>query len=453
MKIQFESADKVNGLMTLTVEEADYKENVEKTLKDYRKKANIPGFRPGMVPMGLIKRQFGTSVKVDVINKALGEQIYKYVRENNIQMLGEPLPAENQEPVDIEGEAPYVFKFDVAVAPEFKIELNGKNKIDYYNIEVDDKLIDNQVDMFASRSGHYDKVEEYDAEKRDMLKGDLKEIDADGNVKEDGIMVETALLMPQYIKEEDQKKLFDNAKLGSVITFNPRKAYPDNDSEIASLLKIDREKAKDVTSDFTYLVTEIQRFVKAEVNQELFDQVYGEGNVKSEEEFRGKIAEGIKAQLALDSDYRFLLDVRKYCEQKVGNLTFPDAILKRVMLNNNKDKGMEFVEKNYEQSIKELTWHLIKEQLVAAYNIKVEENDILEAAKGAARAQFAQYGMSNVPEEYLENYAKEMMKKEENIQGFVDRSIDQKLIVALKNGVKLNEKSISLDDFNKLMEA
>lgn len=453
MKIQFESADKVNGLMTLTVEEADYKENVEKTLKDYRKKANIPGFRPGMVPMGLIKRQFGTSVKVDVINKALGEQIYKYVRENNIQMLGEPLPAENQEPVDIEGEAPYVFKFDVAVAPEFKIELNGKNKIDYYNIEVDDKLIDNQVDMFASRSGHYDKVEEYDAEKRDMLKGDLKELDADGNVKEDGIMVETALLMPQYIKEEDQKKLFDNAKLGSVITFNPRKAYPDNDSEIASLLKIDREKAKDVTSDFTYLVTEIQRFVKAEVNQELFDQVYGEGNVKSEEEFRGKIAEGIKAQLALDSDYRFLLDVRKYCEQKVGNLTFPDAILKRVMLNNNKDKGMEFVEKNYEQSIKELTWHLIKEQLVAAYNIKVEENDILKAAKGAARAQFAQYGMSNVPEEYLENYAKEMMKKEENIQGFVDRSIDQKLIVALKNGVKLNEKSISLDDFNKLMEA
>ena len=453
MKIQFESADKVNGLMTLTVEEADYKENVEKTLKDYRKKANIPGFRPGMVPMGLMKRQFGTSVKVDVINKALGEQIYKYVRENNIQMLGEPLPAENQEPVDIEGEAPYVFKFDVAVAPEFKIELNGKNKIDYYNIEVDDKLIDNQVDMFASRSGHYDKVEEYDAEKRDMLKGDLKELDADGNVKEDGIMVETALLMPQYIKEEDQKKLFDNAKLGSVITFNPRKAYPDNDSEIASLLKIDREKAKDVTSDFTYLVTEIQRFVKAEVNQELFDQVYGEGNVNSEEEFRGKIAEGIKAQLALDSDYRFLLDVRKYCEQKVGNLTFPDAILKRVMLNNNKDKGMEFVEKNYEQSIKELTWHLIKEQLVAAYNIKVEENDILEAAKGAARAQFAQYGMSNVPEEYLENYAKEMMKKEENIQGFVDRSIDQKLIVALKNGVKLNEKSISLDDFNKLMEA
>ena len=453
MKIQFENPDKVNGLMTLTVEEADFKENVEKTLKDYRKKANIPGFRPGMVPMGLIKRQFGASVKVDAINKVLGEEMYKYIRENNIQMLGEPLPAENQDPVDIEGEAPYVFKFDVAVAPEFKIELNGKNKIDYYNIEVDDKLIDNQVDMFASRNGHYDKVEEYDGEKRDMLYGDLKELDADGNAKEDGVVVEHAMMMPLYIKDEEQKKLFDGAKLGSVITFNPRKAYPDNDSEVSSLLKIDREKVKDMTSDFTYLVTEISRFEKAEVNQELFDQVYGEGNVKSEEEFRSRIADEIKVQLSVDSDYKFLLDVRKYCEEKVGQLTYPDAILKRVMLNNNKDKGMDFVEKNYEQSIKELTWHLIKEQLVAAQGIKVEENDVMEAAKGAARAQFAQYGMNNVPEEYLENYAKEMMKKEDNVQGLVDRSIDQKLIVALKNTVKLNEKSISLDDFNKLMEA
>jgi len=453
MKIQFENPDKVNGLMTLTVEEADFKENVEKTLKDYRKKANIPGFRPGMVPMGLIKRQFGASVKVDAINKVLGEEMYKYIRENNIQMLGEPLPAENQDPVDIEGEAPYVFKFDVAVAPEFKIELNGKNKIDYYNIEVDDKLIDNQVDMFASRNGHYDKVEEYDGEKRDMLYGDLKELDADGNAKEDGVVVEHAMMMPLYIKDEDQKKLFDGAKLGSVITFNPRKAYPDNDSEVSSLLKIDREKVKDMTSDFTYLVTEISRFEKAEVNQELFDQVYGEGNVKSEEEFRGRIAEEIKKQLSVDSDYKFLLDVRKYCEEKVGQLTYPDAILKRVMLNNNKDKGMDFVEKNYEQSIKELTWHLIKEQLVAAQGIKVEESDVVEAAKGAARAQFAQYGMNNVPEEYLENYAKEMIKKGDNVQGLVDRSIDQKLIVALKNAVKLNEKSISLDNFNKLMEA
>lgn len=453
MKVTFENPDKVNGLMTLTVEEADYKEKVEKTLKDYRKKANVPGFRPGQVPMGIIKRQFGTSVKVDTVNKLLGEEIYKYVNENKIQMLGDPMPSEQQEQVDIEGEAPYVFKFDIAVAPEFKAELTDKDKIDYYVIEADDKLIDNQVDMFASRSGHYDKVEAYDASQRDMIYGDLRELDADGNAKEGGIVVEHVMLMPDYIKVDDQKKLFDGCKLGDTIVFNPRKAYPDNDAEVSSMLKISREEVAEHEGDFSCYISEISRFAKAEVNQELFDSVFGEGTVKSEQEFRQKIADGLKGQLSVDSDFKFLADVRKYMEEKVGQLTFPDALLKRIMLNNNKDKGEEFVEKNYEQSVKELTWHLIKEQLVAANDIKIEHDDVLQAAKGAARAQFAQYGMNNVPDEYLENYAKEMLKKEDNVQGLVDRSIDQKLIVALKNVVKLNEKKVSLDEFNKLMEA
>lgn len=453
MKVTFENPDKVNGLMTLTVEEADYKEKVEKTLKDYRKKANVPGFRPGQVPMGYIKRQFGTSVKVDTVNKLLGEEIYKYVNENKIQMLGDPMPSEQQEQVDIEGEAPYVFKFDIAVAPEFKAELTDKDKIDYYVIEADDKLIDNQVDMFASRSGHYDKVEAYDASQRDMIYGDLRELDADGNAKEGGIVVEHVMLMPDYIKVDDQKKLFDGCKLGDTIVFNPRKAYPDNDAEVSSMLKIGREEVAEHEGDFSCYISEISRFAKAEVNQELFDSVFGEGTVKSEQEFRQKIADGLKGQLSVDSDFKFLADVRKYMEEKVGQLTFPDALLKRIMLNNNKDKGEEFVEKNYEQSVKELTWHLIKEQLVAANDIKIEHDDVLQAAKGAARAQFAQYGMNNVPDEYLENYAKEMLKKEDNVQGLVDRSIDQKLIVALKNVVKLNEKKVSLDEFNKLMEA
>ena len=453
MKVTFENPDKVNGLMTLTVEEADYQEKVDKTLKDYRKKANVPGFRPGQVPMGIIKRQFGTSVKVDTVNKLLGEEIYKYVNENKIQMLGDPMPSEQQEQVDIEGEAPYVFKFDIAVAPEFKAELTDKDKIDYYVIEADDKLIDNQVDMFASRSGHYDKVEAYDASQRDMIYGDLRELDADGNAKEGGIVVEHVMLMPDYIKVDDQKKLFDGCKLGDTIVFNPRKAYPDNDAEVSSMLKIGREEVAEHEGDFSCYISEISRFAKAEVNQELFDSVFGEGTVKSEQEFRQKIADGLKGQLSVDSDFKFLTDVRKYMEEKVGQLTFPDALLKRIMLNNNKDKGEEFVEKNYEQSVKELTWHLIKEQLVAANDIKIEHDDVLQAAKGAARAQFAQYGMNNVPDEYLENYAKEMLKKEDNVQGLVDRSIDQKLIVALKNVVKLNEKKVSLDEFNKLMEA
>ena len=450
MNISFENPDKVNGLMTLTVEEADYKENVEKTLKDYRKKANYPGFRPGMVPMGLIKKQFGTSAKMDAINKLVGEQIYKYVQDNKIQMLGEPLPSETQDAQDLEKDGPYTFKFDIAVAPDFKIELNGKNKIDYYNITVDDKLIDRQVEMFASRSGSYEKAETFEG--NDLLKGDLRELDEQGNTLEGGITIETASLMPAYIKVEDQKKLFEGAKLGDIITFNPRKAYPDNDSEIAGLLKIERNQVADHVGDFSFQVTEIQRYKSHEVNQELFDQVFGKDAVKSEEEFRNKIAEGVKQQLITDSDYKFILDVRAYCEKKVGELTYPEALLKRVMLNNNKDKGQEFVEKNFAQSIKELNWHLIKEQLVAAYEIKVDDADIKEAAKETARVQFAQYGMNNVPDEYVANYADELLKKRENVDGFVDRAIDMKLIAALKAVVKLNEIEISLDDFNKMME-
>ena len=273
MKIAFENPDKVNGLLTLTVEEADYKENVEKTLKNYRKKANIPGFRPGMAPMGMIKRQFGTSVKVDEINKLLGDQIYKYVKENNIQMLGEPMPSDKQVPVDMEGDAPYTFMFDIAVAPEFKIELNGDDTIDYYTIAVDDEVVNRQIDMFASRSGHYDKVEEYQA--NDMLKGDLRELDENGSTKEGGITVEGAVLMPEYIKVEDQKKLFETAKLGDIITFNPKKAYPESDIEVSSLLKMKKEEVADINADFSFQITEISRYVKAEVNQELFDQVYG----------------------------------------------------------------------------------------------------------------------------------------------------------------------------------
>ena len=421
-------------------------------MKDYRKRANIPGFRPGQAPMGMIKRQFGPSVKVDTVNKLLGEKLYEYVRENKIQMLGEPLPSEQQEQLDFESDKPLTFKFDIAVAPAFEAKLSGKDKIPYYNITVEDKLIDQQVEMYQSRSGHYEKVENFDMEQRDMLKGDLRELDAAGNVKEGGITVADAVLMPQYIKVDDQKKLFEGSKLGDIITWNPRKAYPESDVEVSSLMKIQKEEVKDHEGDFTFQITEISRFVKAEVNQELFDQTFGEGTVKDEKEFRQKIADTISQQFKSDSDYKFLLDVRAHMEKKVGKLEFPEALLKRVMLNNNKDKGADFVEKNFDASIQELGWHLIKEQLVAAQEIKVGDDDLKHVAKEAARAQFAQYGMSNVPDEYLENYAQEMLKKRENVDGLVDRAVDVKLTAALKSVVKLEEKDITLDKFQEMLQ-
>ncbi|MBE6248685.1 MAG: trigger factor [Prevotella sp.] len=445
MNISFEAPDKINGLMTITLETADYQPEVDKTLKDYRKRANIPGFRPGQAPMAMIKRQFGPSVKVEAVNKLLGEKLYEYVRENKIQMLGEPLPSEQQEQLDFESDQPLTFKFDIAVAPAFEAKLSAKDKVPFYNIKVDDKLIDQQVEMYQSRGGQYEKVEQYDDEQRDMLKGDLREIDGT-------IEVADAVLMPQYIKVDDQKKLFKDCKLGDIITWNPRKAYPESDVEVSSLMKIQKDEVKDHEGDFTFQITEISRFVKAEVNQTLFDQVFGEGNVKDEKEFRQKIADQISQQFKADADYKFLLDVREHMEKKVGKLEFPEAILKRVMMNNNKDKGADFVEKNFDASIKELGWHLIKEQLVAAQDIKVDDADLKNVAKEAARAQFAQYGMSNIPDEYLENYASEMLKKRENVDGLVDRAVDVKLTAALKSVVKLDEKDITLEDFQKMLQ-
>ncbi|MBQ1669042.1 MAG: trigger factor [Prevotella sp.] len=451
MKIAFDCADKINGLLTMTIEQADYQEKVEKTLKEYRKKAQVPGFRPGMVPMGMIKKQYGTAVKVDEVNRLLGEKLYEYIRENKIQMLGDPLPnTEKQVAQDFEKEGDLTFVFDIAVAPEFEAKLSGKDKIAYYTIDVDDKLIGQQVEMYQSQAGEFVKADVFSG--NDTITGDLRQLDENGNTLEGGITTEAGMVMPAYIKEESQKKLFDGCKTGDIITFNPKKAYPDNDAEVAALLKVKKEDVADLTADFSFQVTEIRHFQPAEVNQALFDRVFGEGNVKDEKEFREKIAEQLKAQFVGSSDYKFMLDVREHLEKKVGKLEFPEALLKRIMLNNNKDKGEDFVEKNFEASINELKWHLIKEQIVAAQKIEIKDEDLKAVAKNAMRAQFAQYGMSNVPDDVLENYAEEQLKKRENIDNFVDRAIDLKLTEVLKNVVKLDEKAISLDDFNKLLE-
>jgi len=450
MNIQFECADKVNGLMTITIEKADYQEAVDKKLKDFRKKVQIPGFRPGQVPMGLIKKQYGLGFKVEEVNRILGEKIYDYIRENKIQMLGEPLPnEEKQKPQDMESDDSMEFFFDIAVAPEFKAELTGKDKVDFYEIKVDDKLIDDQVQMYASQAGEFVEAQEWSG--NDTLKGDLRQLDENGNTLEGGMTTEGAMIMPSYVKGEDEKKKFDGAKPGDIIIFNPKKAYPDNDAEVAAMLKVDKEQVKDLTSDFSFQLTEIRHFQAAAVDAKLFERVFGEG-VKDEADFRQRIADSLKGQLEDNSNYKFLLDVRKYIENKVGELTFPEALLKRVMLNSNKDKGEEYVEKNFAASINELKWHLIKEQLVEATGIKVEDADLKAVAKEAIRAQFAQYGMSNVPDDVLDNYAEEQLKKRENVNNFVERAIDVKLTAALKEIVKLNKKEVTLDKFNKMMQ-
>lgn len=448
MNITFENPEKVSGVLTLTIEEADYQDNVRKALNEYRKKANIPGFRPGQAPMSLIKRQVGAQVKVDAINKLVGEKLYGYIRENKINMLGEPIQHLGQEPVDLDAPAPYTMQFDIAVAPEFDLKLDKRNKIVYYDIKADDKMVDQQIDAFASRMGSYEKVDAY--EDKDMLKGDLRELNEDGSTKEDGITVSDAVLMPAYIKVEEQKALFNGAKVGDIITFTPKAAYPESTVEISSLLKITKEEAEKVESSFSYQITEITRYKKHEVNQELFDQVLGKDEVSDEAAFRTKIVEGLQEQLNTSAEYRFLSDVRKYVEDKLGDVKYADDLMKRIMLANNQDKGQEYVDKNYEASIKELTWHLAKNKLLEQCAVKIDDADVKNAAKEMARMQFAQYGMTNIPEEYLDNYAEEMLKKPEQADQFVNQAADLKLMKALKEVVTLDTKEISFEDFSKL---
>lgn len=455
MQISFENPEKVGGVLTLTVEEGDYKADVEKKLKEYRRRANMPGFRPGQVPMGMIRRQVGNSVKVDVINELLGKEMQKYITDNKLAVLGQPIAHEGDEPIDLEKDAPYVFRFDLAIEPEFELKLNKRDKVAYYDITVDDKLIDQQVEMFSRRFGKMDdKAESYDPEANDLLQGDLRQLDAEGNTIEGGLTLEAAKLMPSQIKEEAQRDLFKDAKLGDIITFNPRNAYPENDGEMAALLKVEKDQLADYTGDFSFQITQISHFVPAENNEELWKAVYGQdADIKDEETFRKTIAEGVGQQLVQDEDFKFMQDVRKHCEKKVGELTFANDILKRVMLQNNQDKGEKFVEENYDRSIKELTWHLIKNKLVEQTGVKVEETDLREIARQSTRAQFAQYGMSNIPDELIDKYAEEMLKKRENVEPLLEAAIDRKLAVALKEVVKLDTKEISLEDFNKMLEA
>ena len=451
MNVSMQNVDKVSALLTVNIEKADYQEKVEKLLKKYRQQVNMPGFRKGMVPMSLIKKQFGKSAMAEEVDKLMQDAVNNYIRENKVNMLGMPLPNdEKMQTIDFDTQENFEFVFDIALAPEFKAEVSEQDAIDFYTITVSDEMVNSQVDMYAQRAAKYEKVEEY--ADRDMVKGLLAELDENGNTKEGGIQVEGAVMMPSYMKNDEQKAIFATAKVNDVLVFNPNAAFEGNEAELSSLLKIKREEVAEMKSNFSFQIEEITRAVPAALTQELFDQVFGEGAVSSEEEFRGKIKEGIAAQFLADSNYKFLLDARTYLMNKVGKLEFPDALLKKIMLMNNEDKGESFVEENYEKSLEELTWHLIKEQLVEAFEIKVEQADVLEMAKENTRMQFAQYGMMSIPEEMLENYAKEMLKKKENVEGLVNRAVETKLAAALKAKVSLNNKEVSMEEFNNLLK-
>ena len=449
MNITFEKTSNVAAELTVSIEKADYAERVEKALKNYRKKASMPGFRPGQVPMSLLKKRFGADITAEEVQKLLSEKLYGYIREEKVDILGEPLASEKQQAVDFEAEK-NDFIFDIALAPQFDAKLSGKDKVPFYTIQVTDEMLDGQVKAYAQRAGHYDQVEDF--KEGDMTKGHIAELDADGNVKEGGIQKEDAVILPGYFKNEDQKKKFEGVKTNTVITFNPAEAYNNSDIELASLLGITKEEAANVRGNFSYQITEITRYLPSDINQDLFDQVLGEGKVKSEAEFRAAIKEQMEAQFAEDAKFRFMIDVRKYLVNRIGKLEWPDALLNRIMHLNNPDKDEKFFEDNYKKSVEELEWHLIKEQLADQTGIKVEQDDVLETAKRQTRMQFAQYGMGNLPDEIVTKYANEMLTKKEQVDNLVARCVEEKLGAALKDVVKLDEKSVSMEDFQKLFQ-
>lgn len=444
MNITLENIDKVNAVITAVVEPSDYTEKYNKALKDAKKKINMPGFRPGMVPLGLVKKQFGISILAEEVNKVLQEALFGYIRDNKVNMLGEPLPTEENNNVELKEGESFTFKFDLAIAPEFEVSLSKDDKINYYNVEVSDEMVETQVDMYRQRGGSYDKVDSY--EDNDMVKGVITELNA-----ENPVSAEDVVLLPKYFKNDDQKKLFEGAKLNDVITFNPSVAYDNNEAELTSLLKVEKEDALNYKGDFTLQITELTRFVPGPFNQELFDTVFPGGEVKTEEEFRSRVKGLIAEQFAKDSNYKFVLDVRKYVTDKVGQLEYPTDKLKKILLANT-GGDQEKVDAQYEKSIEELTWHLIKEKLVEMYQIKVEDADVKDMAKEVTRMQFAQYGMLNIPDEYLENAVKEMLKKRETIDNLIDRCIELKLGAAVKEAVTVEESTVSAEEFNKMFE-
>lgn len=450
MNIVRKDLDQSNAVVTLSIEKVDYAEKVDKTLRDYRKKANIPGFRPGMVPVGLVKKMYGKAVLAEEINKLVSDGLYGYIRENNINILGEPLPNQTeQKQIDFETQEVFEFVFDLGIAPEFEVELTKKDKVAFYNITVSEEMIDNQVKSYTGRYGKY--IQEDSVEEKDMLKGELLEM-AGGKVKEDGLKVQDATMTIAYMKDADQKALFAGAKKGDLITFNPAKAYVE-EAEISSLLKISKDEAKTIDADFQLKIESITRYHESEIDQELFDKVYGEGVVSSEDKFRAKIKENIQENLTSDSEYKFGVDAQEMLIAKYNSLPFPDAFLKRWVLSSNENLTAEKLDEDYSKMIADLTWHLVKDKLAKANDVKIEKEDVEEFAKKMAKAQFAQYGMIGMDDEIIANYAKDMLKKEDTLKNIVDKVAEEKVFAAVKEAVELETKEVSIDEFNKMFEA
>ncbi len=451
MNISKENIDALNAVIKLTVEKEDYAKRVDDVLKDYRKRVNMPGFRPGKVPAGVVKKMYGKAVIADEVNKLVSESMHSYIVENNLDLLGEPLPSETQELIDFDTTDKFDFVFDVALAPEVDVKLTKREKLPFYNITITDEMLSSQVEAIAGRFGTTEKVEE--VTEKSMVKGNFAQVDEKGELVEEGITKEDAVISLNVIKDDAEKAKLVGAKPGDVITFNPKKAFP-NDSEVSYMLGIDKEVTETLDSEFQFSISEVTEFKQPEMNQDLFDKAFGPGEVKSEEEFKERVKSDFAKALEMETDYRFQVDAKEKLMGKV-EVELPEAFLKRWLMATNRENenlNEETLENEMPRFLEDLKWQLIRNSLIKDNELKVEEADVIDYAKKSARIQFMQYGLNNVPDEHLENYAKEMVQKDDQRRQMAEGAINEKVMAYVKEAVKLDEKEITREDFNKLFE-
>lgn len=449
MNIVKENINDLNAVLRITITADDYSEKVENTLKDYRKKARIDGFRPGKVPAGLVKKMYGKGALIEEVNKLISESLTNYIRDEKLNLLGEPLPSKDQKTIDFDNEKEFEFAFDIALSPKVEVKLSKRDKVPYYNIKVDKKLLETHTDNYARKFGEFKDVDvTTDIE---MLSGNFAQLDEENNVLEDGIKADDVRITIEYIKDEEIKKTFGGKKVGDTVVFDVRKAYP-SDSEIASMLRIDKEVAKNLNGNFQFEITKIQKFEKAEINQDLFDKAFGKDVVKTVDEFNAKLKEEIKANFKKDMDYRFMIDAKNKFIEKF-NPELPTEFLKRWLVAINEGKFTpEQIEEEFPKFEEDLKWQVIKDQIIRDNEIKVEESEILDLAKEVTAAQFAQYGLANLPDEQLAVYAQEILKKDSERRNLYERKFEDKVVDFIKDSIKLDEKEITTEEFQKLFE-
>lgn len=446
MNVTLDRIDNVNGVITLSIEEKDYQEKVKKELKQIGMKHPLPGFRPGHVPASLLQKKYGKDVLVEVVNREIYDNLVNYIQENKLNILGEPIIS-NAEEVNFDTMKDFSFKFEVGFAPEVSLKLDNTVTVPYYNIEVDQKMVDQQNEMLCKRFGKQVKGEQVDATA--LVKGSMVELDENGAVKENGLNVESTIVAPQYFKSEDEKAKFADKKLGDEIVFNPWATCEGNLGELSSMMNVDREQA-DIKSDFKLTVNEILVNQPAELNQELFDAVFGKDSCKNEEEYFAKLKEMIAGQLVNDSNFRFTVDAENVLREQVGTLELPTEFLKKWLVRQDNKYTAENIDEEFTKMVPQLEWQLIKEQAAKQLDVKVNDDDLLADAKRIAYQQFAQYGMTNIPEDMIEKYAKDILENKEYRSQIVQQSVDNKLYAEIKNAVKLDEKTVNVEEFNAL---